>query len=558
MGCTFAAGAPRPPHPSLRPALPPGLPCPVLPVPGGPRSPCPCSWAPFRPPRLCTLPVPWVPPPVTHVLAYTAGACGRPVPVPLPLAAPALAHRPSLRSMHLGALPAPLRALPVPWPLPGSLPCVTPSAARALSPSAAAGLGAPSVFAPLLLAACALAHSLRVPLGTSPVASCPPLRAPVAGTQPCPCAVPSFLHHVPGVQLPLQLRQRDARRRALGCRGADVPRPPRGDGLGAERLGGAGVAVGGVGVGAVLRALRAHFCCCGGRRRGARGPCGVRPLLLWRAGGRGVANRGGGAARRGRGRNPSRTLPALLCGCGSPLRCGRFLRRGYPPCWRRAGGRGLGRGVAPWGCGLRPRRVCGPLPGWGGRACCLGGGGVHFGRLRLLGQRPGVGGGRPGLCGRRPDRHRRLRQPPLLTLRGGLPRALWGDGEARAGPAVVAVIPLGGAIGVQHHCYPGRHAWWQVHPLHYLPQHQCRAVGSAVQCSAGGSRGGVGGWLWRQPRKGGGSWPSIGIGRGGGGATRPMRRATAPSLGRGSGPCAPGGRRVVPGGAALAGPPSRR
>ena len=81
------------------------------------------------------LPAPWVPPPVTHALACL------------------LAHRPSLRSMHLGALPAPLRALPVPWPLPGSLPCVTLSAACALSHSAAAGLGAPSVFAPLLLAA---------------------------------------------------------------------------------------------------------------------------------------------------------------------------------------------------------------------------------------------------------------------------------------------------------------------------------------------------------------------------------------------------------------------
>ena len=50
------------------------------------------------------LPVPWVPPPVTHALACP------------------LAHRSSLRSLHLGALPAPLRALPVPWPLPGPLP----------------------------------------------------------------------------------------------------------------------------------------------------------------------------------------------------------------------------------------------------------------------------------------------------------------------------------------------------------------------------------------------------------------------------------------------------
>ena len=194
------------------------------------------------------LPVPWVPPPVTHALACL------------------LAHRPSLRSMHLGALPAPLRALPVPWPLPGSLPCVAPPAARALSSSAAAGLGAPSVFPPLLLAACALARSLRVPLGTSPAASCPPLRAPVAGTQLCLRAVPSFLDHAPGVPLPLQLRQRDARRRALGRWGADVRRPPRGEGLGGKRLGGAGVGVGGFGVGAVLRALPAHCCCCGGPR----------------------------------------------------------------------------------------------------------------------------------------------------------------------------------------------------------------------------------------------------------------------------------------------------
>ena len=79
----------------------------------------------------------------------------------------------------------------------------------------------------------------------------------------------------------------------------------------------------------------------------------------------------------------------------------------------------------------------------------------------------------------------------------------------------------------------------------------------AVLCSAlrGGGGEGVGGRLWRQPCTGGGRWPSIGIGSGGGGATRPTRRATAPSLGRVSGPWAPGGRRVVPGGATLGGPP---
>ena len=166
-----------------------------------------------------------------------------------------------------------------------------------------------------------------------------------------------------------------------------MPRPPRGGGLGGERPVGTGVGVGGVGVGALLCAPPAHCCCCGGRRQGARGPCGVLPLLSRRAGGRGVAGRGGGAARGGRGRNPSRALPAPLCGCGSPRRFARFLRRGYPPCRRCAGGRSWGRGVARLGCGLRFPRVWGPLPGRGGRACCLDGGGGHLGWLRILGRR---------------------------------------------------------------------------------------------------------------------------------------------------------------------------
>ena len=206
-----------------------------------------------------------------------------------------------------------------------------------------------------------------------------------------------------------------------------------------------------------------------------------------------MAGQGGGAARRGRGRNPSRTLPAPLCGCGSPRRCARFLRWGYPPCWLRASSRGRGRGVAHWGCTLRFPRVWGLLPGRGGRACCLGGGGSHLGLLKPLGRRPGVGGGRPGLPSRQPDQHCRLRQPPLLALCGGLPRPLRGDGGAGAGPAVVAVVLLGGAIGVCHQCFPGRHAWWQVRPWHYLLVHQCGAVGSAVRCSAGGRGGGGGG-----------------------------------------------------------------
>ena len=51
-----------------------------------------------------------------------------------------------------------------------------------------------------------------------------------------------------------------------------------------------------------------------------------------------------------------------------------------------------------------PARL-GPLLGRNDRACCLDGGGGHLGWLRLPGRR------------RRPDQHRRVRQPPLLALR---------------------------------------------------------------------------------------------------------------------------------------------
>ena len=403
------------------------------------------------------LPVSRVPPPVPHALARS------------------LSHLPSPCPLHLSSLPAPLRALPVPWPLPGPLPRVAPSAACALLPPAAA----------------------------------------------------PFLDHSPGVPLPLQLRQRDARRRALARRGADVPLPPRGEGLGGERLWGGwcGCGWGWRGRGtsrspcpllllrrpparrprpvrgsspacaacwgprrgrprrcrgppgsrpsrallALLRcrggrrrgargrgrnpshALLVLLCCRGGRRRGARGPCGVRPPRSRRAGGRGRSPsralpallRCRGGRRRGArgpcGRNPSRALLALLCGCGSPRRCARFLRRGCPPCRPRAGGRRRGRGVAR--CGLRSLRV---RAGRGGGAGCLGGGGGRPGWPRLPGWR------------RRPDQHRRLRQPPLLALREGLPRPLrGGDGGAGAGPAVVAVVPPGGT----HRSLPSLLPW---------------------------------------------------------------------------------------------------
>ena len=523
-GCTSGSGGAPPPAPlpSTRPP-PPGPHAPSCLSLGARGALALALGTPSGP-----LPVPWVPLPVTHALACL------------------LAHRLSLRPMHLGALPAPLRALPVPWPLPGSLPLVAPSAARALSPSAAA---------PLPLAACALARSLRVPLCTSPVASCPPLRAPVAGTQLCLHAVPSFLDHTPGVPLPLQLRQRDTRQRALGRRGADVPRPPRWEGLWGERLGGTGVGVGGVGVGAVLRALPAHCCCRGSRRRGACGRCGDCSPLSGRAGGRGVAGRGGGAARRGRGRKPSRALPAIFCGCGSPQRCAWFLRRGYPPCRRRAGGRGRGRAwlagaavSAPPASGAPNRGgatglvggvagavtsagsgfwVDGPVSAEAARGCPAGGPTSTAASASLRSSRSaGVSPAQSGEMGER-ERDRRW----WRSFR-------WGE-PSESAITVILVGMRGGrcALPTTTRCIS--------------------VVPWAVPCSAlrGGGGEGLGGWLWPQPRTGGGRRPSIGIGRGGGGATRPTRRATAPSLGRGSGPWALGGHLVVPGGAALGGPP---
>ena len=236
-------------------------------------------WSLSGPYAFVLLSAPWVPPTVTCALACTAGARILPVPVYMSLAAPTLADRAPLYSMRsvadlLDARLPPLRVLPVPLPFPRSLPRIVPSAARALSCSAAAGLGTLLTPSPSLLAACALACPLRLStlstLGTPPVASCPPLRAPVAGTLPPLRGVPPLPDHAPGVLLPPQLRQRDAWRRTLGCWGADGLLPScREGGLGGVPLGGAGLGVAGVGVGAVLGALPALSCGCGGPRRGA-------------------------------------------------------------------------------------------------------------------------------------------------------------------------------------------------------------------------------------------------------------------------------------------------
>ena len=564
------------------------------------------------------LPVSPVPPPVPHALARS------------------LSHLFSPCPLHLGSLPAPLRALPVPWPLPGPLPRVAPSAACALLPPAAA----------------------------------------------------PFLDHSPGVPLPLQLRQRDARRRALARRGEDVPLPPRGEGLRGERLGGAGGCgwgwrgrgtsrspcpllllrrpparrpwpvrgsspacaacwgsrrgrprpcrgpsgsrpqplarpprspslpwrpptrrpwlvrgppllsrrargrgVAGRGGGAAHRdrgrnpshALLVLLCCRGGRRRGARGPCGVRPPRSRRVGGRGAAGRGGVAARQGRGRSPLRALSALL-------RCRGGRRRGARgPCGvrpllpRRAGGRGVvgrGGGAARRGRGRNPSSallalLCaraaprvGGVPGAAvgaaawlaavSASCASGRGGAAglaawaAGAVVSAGAGSRAGGGGPtstaasaSLCSSRSARvspvHSGEETGERERDRRWWQSSRWGDPSESA-----ITVTLVGMRG-------GRPA---------LPTTSwcISAVPWAVPCGAlrGGGGEGVGGRLWRQPRTAGGLRPFTGIWRGGGGATRPTCRATAPSLGRGPGPWAPGGRRAVSGAAALGGPPYRR
>ena len=51
---------------------------------------------------------------------------------------------------------------------------------------------------------------------------------------------------------------------------------------------------------------------------------------------------------------------------------------------------------------------------------------------------------------------------------------------------MVAVLPLGGAIGVRHRGYPGRHARLKACPSQCLQVHRWVAVGSVVRCWAGG------------------------------------------------------------------------
>ena len=140
----------------------------------------------------------------------------------------------------------------------------------------------------------------------------------------------------------------------------------------------------------------------------------------------------------------------------------------------------------------------------------LSGGGAAGLSARSPGRQLGVGGACPRLPSWRPDRHRCLRQPPLLALREGLlahpgetgererVQRCWGSsrwGETSESDITVILVGM--------RC--GRRA------LSTTSRCIC-VVPWAVLCSAS-QRGGGGRWRW--PRAGGGRWPSIGTGAGG-------------------------------------------
>ena len=148
-----------PPAPLPSTTLPPGLPCPVLPVPWGPWHPCLCPWAPFGPPARAVGPAPCHPRPGLPARPQSLAplpAPGRPARAPArpsralaPSRPPALSHAvrcprsvpsPLLRPCSLPRVPWPARcacswALPLSPPVPRSaLPWLARSSACAPSP----------------------------------------------------------------------------------------------------------------------------------------------------------------------------------------------------------------------------------------------------------------------------------------------------------------------------------------------------------------------------------------------------------------------------------------
>ena len=513
------------------------------------------------------LSVPWVPLPVSCALACTAGARALPVPVPMPLAAPTLAHRSSLRSMcpvaaRLGALPAwrpscsrPCALFPCPDPFPA--PC--PASRRPL----------PALCPPPLLLASAPRPSLRprsllrVPWPAPCVCPwAPPLWPPVPRSAllwlaPCPaCALPP----------PSWITRRASRclcscgsltpgGKRSGAGGRTCCFRPGEKGLGGNGLGGlVWVWVGLVWARYFAPSLpTAAAAAAPGEAPGARAGSvprvrGMLGAVAWLA--EDVARPAGAAVSTPRALSPSPSAAAAAPG-EAPGSCGGATPRagGAPgaavgaaarlagaalsaPRAPGAPSRDAAAGLAAWAAGAVSSAGAGPwvdspVLAEAARGCLAGGPTGTAASASLRSSRSsGLSPAHPGETGER-ERDRRWWRS-----------SRWGE-PSESDITVILVGTRGGRCAL-------------------LTTSRCISVVPwAVLCSAlrGGGGEGVGGRRWCQRRTGGGRWPSIGTGKGGGGATRPTRRATAPSPGWGSGPWAPGGRRVVPGGAAVGGPP---
>ena len=349
----LSSALPFPPVPAPRPACPwwTTSPSPSLPL---DRLPAPSPWlwcAPSRlPPCPCLVSLPLSLAPLPFPLAPAPFPC--PCPCPLPC-------------------PASLRPQPVPLPVPCACPlplllalASCPRPCSLLSPPAPRLC--PGVCPPGLLPApapspgtCPPPPRTDLPLSPSAPRQASPRLAPCPARS-CP---PPFLDHAP-----LQLRQPDAGRRALGRRGADGPQPPlREGGLGRVRLGGAGMDVAGLSVGAVPGALLPSAAALavpseapGARTGPVLGAGSVPGAVAWLAGAAAV-NPGASGIPLGGG---AAGVAGWTAGAASPAGTGS-----------RAGGSGSLR--APWGrsaggptgtaafascCSSRPARISPPPP----------------------------------------------------------------------------------------------------------------------------------------------------------------------------------------------------
>ena len=221
-----------------------------------------------------------------------------------------------------------------------------------------------------------------------------------------------------------------------------MPRPPRGGGLGGERLRGTGVGVGGVGVGEVLRALPAHCCCCGGRRRGACGLCesfsrfrGVLGVAAWPA--KAVARLAGAAVATPRAPSPLSSAAAAAPGDAPGSCAGATPRVGSVP--------GAAVGAAAWLAGAAVSASCASgAPSRGGRQGLLLG---RRGRSPRLAQAPGpAAAARPALPPPPASAPRAPRGSPPSTL--GRQESWSGTGGGGGRPA-----------GKSHRSLPSLFSW---------------------------------------------------------------------------------------------------